>query len=83
MAVRPEAAATLDVGRSRRPRMAARLTWVAERINLEAPGYRRVHHVPASEGLWSSVRNVETTLIEPRPFAIRSGAYRSDAGRRG
>ena len=39
--------------------------------------------VPASEGLWSSVRNVETTLIEPRPFAIRSGAYRSDAGRRG
>ena len=39
--------------------------------------------VPASEGLWSSVRNVETTLIEPRPLAIRSGAYRSDAGRRG
>ena len=81
MAVRPEAAATLDVGRSRRPRMAARLTWVAERINLEAPGYRRVHHVPASEGLWSSFRNVEKTLIEP--LALRSGAYRSDAGRRG
>jgi hypothetical protein len=39
--------------------------------------------VPASEGLWSSARNVETTLIEPRPLAIRSGAYRSDAGRRG
>jgi hypothetical protein len=39
--------------------------------------------VPASEGLWSSVPNVETMLIEPRPLAIRSGAYRSDAGRRG
>ena len=39
--------------------------------------------VPASEGLWSSVRNLETTLIEQRPLAIRSGAYRSDAGRRG
>ena len=67
MAVRPEAAATLDVGRSRRPRMAARLTWVAERINLEAPGYRRVHHVPASEGLWSSVRNVETDADRAAP----------------
>ena len=32
--------------------------------------------VPASEGLWSSVRNVETTLIEPRPLAIRSGTQR-------